>query len=131
MARTYTDVPEPRYVERAKFADNGGGEITPESLLENLEGGTGIAVDLSEDESKVAISKDVPIIQLTEEQVVETEPPTALLTEEQYSILDNPNADIVEIDATELELGKNYFIRSNAENGLQLFLAESSISSAP
>ena len=25
MARTYSEVPEPRYVERAKFADNGGG----------------------------------------------------------------------------------------------------------
>ena len=25
MSRTYTDTPEPRYVERAKYADNGGG----------------------------------------------------------------------------------------------------------
>lgn len=30
MARTYSKVPEPRYVERAKYADNGGGGGGPE-----------------------------------------------------------------------------------------------------
>lgn len=39
MARTYSEVPEPRYVERAKFADNGGGggDIVKVSIVVNAE----------------------------------------------------------------------------------------------
>lgn len=58
MERTYTTVAEPRYVERAKFADNAG-EATPEALAEKLEGGVGVIVDLNEENTKVDIHLDM------------------------------------------------------------------------
>lgn len=56
--RTYRSTPEPRFVYRAKIADNAG-EATPESIMAVLEGGLGIVVDESETGEKVEIHLDM------------------------------------------------------------------------